>query len=82
MRAEVKWFAEQMESKLQENDHKGGWKDCDCYWLLNRAKEECLELLHELNVHRDLGGNKEKIIKECSDVANFVMMIADKVSEN
>ena len=30
MREEVKWFAEQMENKLQENDHKGGWQDCDC----------------------------------------------------
>ncbi|PGW89949.1 hypothetical protein [Bacillus cereus] len=82
MREEVKWFAEQMESKLQENDHKGGWQDCDCYWLLKRASGECLELLRELDVYRDLGDNKEKIIKECSDVANFVMMIADKVREN
>ncbi|MCU5414689.1 hypothetical protein OCE50_27885 [Bacillus wiedmannii] len=82
MRTEVKWFAEQMESKLQENDHKGGWQDCDCYWLLNRAIKECVELSRELDAHRDLGDNKEKIIKECSDVANFVMMIADKVRKN
>ncbi|MED1557547.1 hypothetical protein [Bacillus paramycoides] len=82
MREEVKWFAEQMESKLQENDHKGGWQDCDCYWSLKRAREECLELLCELDAYRDLGLNKEEIIKECSDVANFMMMIADKVRKN
>ena len=25
LRAEVRWFAEQMELRLQENDWKGGW---------------------------------------------------------
>lgn len=71
-----------MESKLQENDHKGGWQGCDSYWLLDRARAECLELLREFSVHRDLSDNKEKIIRECSDVANFVMMIANKVRKN
>ncbi|WP_289140753.1 hypothetical protein [uncultured Brevibacillus sp.] len=28
-REQVQWFAGQMESKLQENDHKGGWDNCD-----------------------------------------------------
>ena len=35
-----------------------------------------------MDAYRDLGLNKEEIIKECSDVANFVMMIADKVRKN
>ncbi|GIO05104.1 hypothetical protein J31TS6_11320 [Brevibacillus reuszeri] len=41
MRDSVKWFAERMETKLQENDHKGGW-------LMLRLKEETGELQAEL----------------------------------
>lgn len=73
MREDVKWFAEQMESKLQENDHKGGWEECDPFWLLDRLKEEIFEL--KLSMARQ---ENEDVIKECADVANFAMMIADK----
>ncbi|PEP86132.1 hypothetical protein [Bacillus pseudomycoides] len=81
MRAEVKWFAEQMESKLQENDHKGGWKQCGKYWLFERMQEEMTELLQELSLFSNDAENEDRVIKECADIANFAMMIADKVRE-
>lgn len=77
VRESVKWFAEQMENKLKENDKKGGWDDCNIYWLIQRIREETNELLSAVNLNRDLGVTKESIIREASDVANFAMMIAD-----
>lgn len=77
VRESVKWFAEQMENKLKENDKKGGWDDCNIYWLIQRIREEINELLSAVNLNRDLGATKENIIREAADVANFAMMIAD-----
>ncbi|HZG59351.1 MAG TPA: hypothetical protein VEY68_02410 [Anoxybacillus sp.] len=77
VRESVKWFAEQMETKLRENDKKGGWDNCKIYWLIKRMREETNELLNAVDLHRDLGATKENIIRESADVANFAMMVAD-----
>lgn len=86
-RKEITWFASEMEAKLRENDHKGHWADGNTVEeLLPRIMDERDELL--LAVHGlDLDGPKEKlsskdaceIIRECADIANFAMMIADLV---
>ncbi|MEG7342529.1 hypothetical protein V6E27_28690 [Bacillus cereus] len=82
MREEVKWFAEQMESKLQENDHKGGWQDCDLQWLVKRLKEEVNELESALkDFSISFNEYSENVIKESADVSNFSMMIADIVNK-
>lgn len=70
-RKEVQWFSEQMEAALKANDHKGGWYDCEEGWLLRRLSQE----LQELRQARTKG--REAVIKECADIANFAMMIAD-----
>jgi NTP pyrophosphatase (non-canonical NTP hydrolase) len=72
-RAEVAWFAEQMELKLRENDHKPHWRGSDIEYLHKRLQEEVDELMYEL--HSPL--NEERVVKEAADVANFAMMIAD-----
>ena len=74
----VKWFSQHMENVLRDNDYKGGWEDIDVGWLLGRLQEEVCELENELHV----SNNEEKIIKECCDVANFAMMIADLYENN
>lgn len=48
-RPEVVAFADAMESKLRDNDGKGGWKDCAPHWLMMRVVEEAAELLEELD---------------------------------
>lgn len=73
IREEVIKFALEMEKKLQANDSKGGWDKCEYDWLLQRVDEEITELKHSIRVD----GSDRKIIRECADVANFVMMIAD-----
>ncbi|MGG4449621.1 hypothetical protein [Brevibacillus porteri] len=74
-REQVRWFAGQMEAKLQENDHKGGWEKCQFPFLYRRLIEE----VQELRVaYEDQSKSLEEMIRESADVANFAMMIADK----
>lgn len=74
MRKEVKWFAEQMESKLKENDYKGGWKNDDKEELTQLLLSEVAELMNT--------SNRKNIINESIDVANFAMMIADNARKD
>jgi len=67
-------FSQNMESQLQRNDHKPGWKNDDPIALLRRIREETDELEEALNKKIPTVG---KIKKEAADVANFAMMIAD-----
>jgi len=75
-RPEVKAFADAMEAKLKANDHKGGWNNCgtSMQYLFDRLLEETEEL--EVAVH-----DKNSVLEEAADVANFAMMIADVAGE-
>jgi NTP pyrophosphatase (non-canonical NTP hydrolase) len=72
IREEVSWFADEMETRLQANDWKGGWKNCDLPLLFARMIEEAGELSAAMH-----GIEEGDILKEAADVANFAMMIAD-----
>lgn len=43
-REPVRWFAEQMEKKLLENDYKGGWQECTIGYLRRSMENETCEL--------------------------------------
>lgn len=82
----VEAFSKEMESKLQDNIHKGGregWEDDYPEDLLSRLKEEVSELEEALRLRNSLplGASSpamtSRITKEAADVANFAMMIAD-----
>lgn len=75
-RESVMWFAEQMELKLRENDHKGGWEDASVDYLSVRLLEEVAELCMAIH-RRGMIKNNPGIKKEAADVANFAMMIAE-----
>ena len=82
LRPVVRAFAEAMELKLRENDHKPGWKDDDPEILVDRLMEEVGELQYEvegLSSNREWPGEREKVLREAADVANFAMMVADVV---
>lgn len=83
LRPVLKEFVMEMERKLRINDHKTGWHDCAIEWLLNRAYEELDEVRDAYKNRGDIySGDHQKIIMECADVANFMMMIADNVQRN
>lgn len=76
-REAVLWFAGEMESKLKVNDHKGGWYSCNLNYLSKRLTQERKELYDAIK-----SDDKERVISECADIANFAMMIADKFKNN
>lgn len=85
-RKEIQWFAQEMEAKLRENDHKGGWQGCRFAHIFPRLREESGELLvkaHPLNldtIAETLTAEDAcELVRECADIANFAMMIADNI---
>lgn len=67
-------FATTMEIKLKKNDHKKGWRD-----LPIEALQRMLLLeLEEYKVARDFFG-PQTARKELVDVANFCMMLWDRL---
>jgi len=78
MRESVKWFAGIMEQTLQKHDKKkgsDGWLNDNSLSLLDRLKQETAEL-EDILIVWDSKYSSE-IVKECADIANFAMMIAD-----
>lgn len=79
-RPSVMWFAQLMEITLRKHDAtKGGqknWRQEQIGALVQYAREELNELDLALKT-----GTQEAIINEATDVANFVMMIADIVAK-
>ena len=82
VRPAVKDFAEAMETRLQANDHKGGWGDdkCSIEYLEYRLVEE----MGEYFAQRAKGGIKSyfNVEQELADVANFAMMLYQRIIGN
>jgi len=78
IKKDVRWFADIMEMELQNNQDKGDWGKCSYGFLLKSAIKNIFqvdEALKESNIPLS-------IIKSCADVANFMMMIADKFNQS
>ena len=85
-------FSERMEEKLEMNRHKGdreGWLKEDIEFFLRRIKQETEEVrklivnkLGTFDLDSVTAEDVRDIQKECADVANFCMMLADKVEED
>jgi len=70
----LRLFLNQMYLKLRENDHKGDWRlELSIPELWELLEDEIEELAQAIN--SNLGS--QEIVRECADVANFAMMIAD-----
>ncbi len=75
-------FSDIMINQLAKHDDRGdSWKDAHWTWLLMRAKQEMNEVENALmNIsYPTRPVQKKRVAKECADVANFMMMIADSV---
>jgi NTP pyrophosphatase (non-canonical NTP hydrolase) len=73
IRKSVLKFAEEMEKKLKENDHKGGWRNCTIDYLMQRLFQEWGELSYVVHQKKP----RKEIVSEAADVANFAMMITE-----
>lgn len=85
LRTSVRRFAEQMELKLRENDHKGGWQNDLPEDLLVRAEQELEELKAAVSAEffsacglLDAGATRPAVAGEAADVGNFCLMITDQ----
>ena len=65
-------FADAMEQKLQENEHKSTWREIDNRVLWGRLCDEIVELRETIE-----NGNATDVMRESADVGNFAMMIFD-----
>lgn len=73
-RSEVAEFATAMEAKLRKNDHKTGWKDQPIEAHIKLLRIEMMEFDVALEFLGD-----EEACKECVDLANFALIIRDKL---
>ena len=67
-------FLSLMRMKLNENIHKGHWRECSYEYLRSRIDEELSEF--------DLAIKEKRFVDariEAADVANFLAMIADNL---
>lgn len=89
---EVDEFAKLMKQKLDENSHKPGWKKDRPVTLIGRLSEEMRELERAFDMYSTLptifanraeikAAFKEEIRREAADVANFAMMVADRMKD-
>ncbi len=82
IRNEIMQFAEEMEIKLRENDHKGGWEHCNYSSLIEKLEQEIQEIKElftckECSADTPYPSSYLELIREAADVANYAMMIAD-----
>ena len=89
MREEVKKFAEEMEKVLHENDNKGGWKDCNITYLYNSLNTEIeglkylieSKLIDKIDQFNSVQNYAKNIQKELIDIANYCMMIHERLDD-
>ena len=76
-------FVGKMRDKLAipKNQKKGDWRTCTVEELYEFLDNEMNELRKELKLYEPGAKDFKNIISECCDVANFAMMIADKVMQ-
>jgi hypothetical protein len=70
-RATIMAFAREMERRMRDNDHKGGWERCRPSWCLRRSLDEIGEAFDLL-----IDGTEDTFHGECADAANFLMFAA------
>jgi hypothetical protein len=72
----IDWFSNVKMAKLLENSHKGNWENEHIDDLIEHIVIEVDELKDALLV-----GNHTEIIRECADISNFAMFVADKIND-
>ena len=72
VRPSVVRFARLMESQLRRNDSRGGWANCDRAYFMEKLEINLRDLGYDLRA-----GEKEAVQRDCADLGNFAMMLAE-----
>lgn len=76
-RPAVREFAIEMERKLAKNDHKTEWNKLPLAAFVRRLQNEVEELKMAIEYE-----TPDAVTKECADVANFALIIADRATRD
>jgi hypothetical protein len=71
MRREVVEFANALEARLAENDHKGGWDELGCMTCLERVEQNVDEIYS--NIDEGLPFDEEPVL----DAAAYLLFLRD-----
>lgn len=77
MRDALLRFAERMEAELKANEFRGTWEDKSPELMLAKLWDELYDLDDQVEKYLDGKGDREQIVKEAVDVANYAMFVAD-----
>lgn len=77
MRNALKIFADRMEEELRKNDFRGGWKKENPEMMMAKLWDEMYDLDDQVDHYLAGKGDREQIMKEAVDVANYAMFVAD-----
>jgi len=77
MNKRLRWFVKEMQGKLRMNQHKTDSREEYVGELINNLDLEVAEM--KCACRKSGGGHDDEIVAECADVANYAMMLADKV---
>lgn len=78
IRDKLNWFHSYMAEKLLENRHKRHWSTLSVFACLNMMDHEIRELQEAIDANLD----EEEVRKECADVANYALFIADNYKQD
>lgn len=76
-RPKVREFAIEMEKKLAKNDHKTEWNKLPLPAFVRRLQNEVEEMKMALEYE-----TPDDVTKECADIANFALIIADRANND
>lgn len=76
-RPAVRAFAIEMEKRLRENDHKGGWYKIAPWAHVIKASENVIFATHELGLLDAGEGDRNDFLLFSADAANRMMMACD-----
>lgn len=83
---QLAWFTNEMVKKLDKNLYKDGWEVMSPYSLhkmLHKEMEELDSAIELLAIESGFGRNVDdearKAIEECADMANYTMMVAERI---
>jgi NTP pyrophosphatase (non-canonical NTP hydrolase) len=66
-----------METELKKNDFRGGWRNQNPEVMMAKLWDEVYDLDDQVEGYLDGKGDREQILKEAVDVANYAMFVAD-----
>lgn len=79
LREALKTFAQSMEIELRKNEFRGNWGEHDPEEMMAKLWDEVYDLDDQVEAYMNGNGDKDKILKEAVDVANYAMFVADIV---